>query len=347
MYRNKRYEIVLRIQFNEVREFLEPAQSQRYAVADQHSPEDNPGSDMQEHLGYGLVGHSQGFERADCGDVPEQHYQKSGDHVESGDNGHQDKDEQDIEVNEIQPVEDLRITADHRGGDQGVVILSGLVKRYVADLFGDGTHSGVGPGSRSQCKFQNGSLVGSPPVKSLKVRDVRKHNDVVCSVHDTFIKTGYVEIADLDFLPYKVSQEFVADIETEHFREPDRNRDSELYRVGFGFLTWRSFEEHPVDALPFLDDSRAIDSRSDLLNLRNRLDVRHKTLVDRDRGELADVVHVHRHQLHVTRKVGDAVPDLVSESRRDGDGDNHDEERDSDGDHRYPSSETEASGYEP
>jgi len=101
----------------------------------------------------------------------------------------------------------------------------------VADLFSDSAHSSVSLGTGCQSQFQHRDLIRSPSIKPLKIRDVRKHNDVVCPVHDTFVKTGYVEIADLDFLPYKVSQEFVADLEAEHFREPDRNRDAEFYRV--------------------------------------------------------------------------------------------------------------------
>ncbi len=146
-----------------------------------------------------------------------------------------------------------------------------------------------------------------------------------------------------DMLGLKVG----ANLQAKHIRQPDRNRDTESHCVGFRFLTRSSFEQNAVDAFAFLDDSSAIDSRSDILYFRNRFYVRYKTLFDRNRGCLADVVHIHRHQLHIARKIGNTVPDLVPEAGRDGDGNNHNEERDSDGDHRYPSSETEASGYEP
>ena len=58
-----------------------------------------------------------------------------------------------------------------------------------------------------------------------------------------------------------------------------------------------------MDALAFFDDTGAIDGGRDALDLGNLLYLREVAWRDRDRGRLVDVVHVHRHQLHVARKV--------------------------------------------
>jgi len=181
----------------------------------------------------------------------------------------------------------------------------------VADLVRDGAHSRIGLGSRSQSQFQNGSLIGSPSVKPLEISDVSKDHNVVRPVHHALIDTGDVEVADLDLFSDKIGQQLVTYLEAEQIGQTDRNRDSQFH--GIRFLSWSPFEQHAVDALPFLDDSSAVNRRSDALHLRNRLYVRHETLVDRNRRRLADVVHVHRHQLHVSGKVGNSVPDLVPE----------------------------------
>ena len=217
----------------------------------------------------------------------------------------------------------------------------------MSHLVSDGTHSGIGLGIRLQRQLQHGSLIGRPSVKSLEISDVSKNDNIIGAVHNSFIDIDNVKVSYLDLFSDKVSQKFVANLQAKHIRQPDRNRDTESHCVGFRFLTRSSFEQNAVDAFAFLDDSSAIDSRSDILYFRNRLYVRYKTLFDRNRGCLADVVHIHRHQLHIARKIGNTVPDLVPEAGRDGDGNNHNEERDSDGNHRYLSSETEASGYEP
>lgn len=111
MDRDKRHKIVFGVQFDGMGPFLDTTQSQRNSIADQHSAKDYDGGYVQKDLRYSFVGHPQGFKRADCRDVPEKHYKEAGNHVEAGHNCHQHQDEQDIEVDKVKPVENLRVAA--------------------------------------------------------------------------------------------------------------------------------------------------------------------------------------------------------------------------------------------
>jgi len=137
----------------------------------------------------------------------------------------------------------------------------------------------------------------------LKISHVSKHDDVVRAVHHTFVDTDNVEIANLDLLAYKIGEKPVTYLEVKHFRKPDRDGHPKFHRISLGNRPRRSLEEHSVDALAFFDDTGAIDGGHDALDLGNLLYLREVAWRDRDRGRLVDVVHVHRHQLHVARKV--------------------------------------------
>jgi len=217
----------------------------------------------------------------------------------------------------------------------------------VSDLISHSTHPGVCPRSGDQCQFQNRSLIGRPAIQPLEICYVSKDQDVVRTIHHTFINAGYVEITDLDLFTHKISQKLITDLKVKHFSQPQGNRHTKPHCVGLGLLLRNPLKQNSMDALAFLDYSCPIDGRNDTLHIGYPLYARKETRAGRNRRGITDVVHVNRHQLHVTCKIRDAVPDLVPESGGHRDGDDHDEERDSDGDHRYPSSETEASGYEP
>ena len=77
------YEVVLRIKRENVRCALDEAEQKRQGVTPQKALEGCNGAALHEDLSYGAVVHAHGFEGAYGGDVPEHHYKKAGNHVET------------------------------------------------------------------------------------------------------------------------------------------------------------------------------------------------------------------------------------------------------------------------
>ena len=103
------HEVVGRVQGNEVRRMLHQAEKKGQGVADEHAFENGPGTYAHEEAADAAVAHAQRLEGAHGGDIPEQHDQQAAHHIEAGHNRHEDEDDQHIEVQQLQPVEDLGI----------------------------------------------------------------------------------------------------------------------------------------------------------------------------------------------------------------------------------------------
>ena len=84
--------------------FLYQAQHDGDCISCQHAFAYNDRCHAKEDAGYPFVSHSQRLERSDGGNVSEQKNQQAGYHVESRYQNHQTQDNQQIKVNEIQPV---------------------------------------------------------------------------------------------------------------------------------------------------------------------------------------------------------------------------------------------------
>ena len=119
---------------------LQCAQCQGNGIADEHALEDKVGGHTQENGRDGPVGHSHGLEGADGGDIPEQEYEKSGNHVEARHDGHQDQHRKRVEVYQVEPVEQLRILVQERRCHQYIVIIARVDQRKRTDLVLPGLH---------------------------------------------------------------------------------------------------------------------------------------------------------------------------------------------------------------
>jgi len=190
--------------------------------------------------------------------MPEQHYQQSGNHVETGHDGHQDKDEQDIEIYQVQPVEYLRIAAYDGRGNQGLIIVPGVLQGDVPHHVRHPAHPGRIPRGRDQFHLQGRDFVLIPSVQPLDVSDVGQDNDIVRPVHHTFIDAGDVEIPYLHVLPYEIGQHPVTLAYSHEVREAGRYRHGQFHGVGRTFLPLHALEKDPVDILAHLDYSRTV-----------------------------------------------------------------------------------------
>ena len=88
--------------------FLQYAEGKSEGVSYEHTLAHQDCRAGEKYLRNGPVCHSKGFEESDGGYVLEEHDKKSRDHIETCHDGHQQQDEENVEINQVQPVEDLR-----------------------------------------------------------------------------------------------------------------------------------------------------------------------------------------------------------------------------------------------
>ncbi len=201
-----------------------------------------------------MATHAQGFERADGADVPQQHHQEAAHHVEPGHQGHQDEDDDHVEIQQSQPVEYLRITGRCRSHQQVFLFRVAAVQK-------EGTHPQRQPFHlfprqvRCHAYVQAGNLVGLPAVQALQVLQAGIDQQVVVQLQEVLVHSADGEFSHPHLFADKIDGEGIAHAQPGNLTQPpgDGYRQSVMPDL-IGHLG-NPFHQHPVHGLSLLDNA--------------------------------------------------------------------------------------------
>ena len=97
------------IKFEQSRILLQEAEAQTDHIADEHSDEQQPQRAKQEHITHELVGSAHGLHESDGRSAFDNDYQQHADDSNASHQEHKHHNEPDIRVEQVEPIEDLRI----------------------------------------------------------------------------------------------------------------------------------------------------------------------------------------------------------------------------------------------
>ena len=235
----------------------------------------------------------------DGGNMPEEHDQQAGNHVEARDHRHQEQDENHIEINQRQPVEDLRVQPHHGRGHQRCRVEFGTAEQDGADLGRSLLYPGRRPERRAQGHFQRGRLPFRPAAQAAQVGEVAQDDRRIRAVHHLLIDFLHREIAHLHLLPYEIGGEAVAGGVPQQVAQPGRDAYAQPGRVGGRALHGHALEEDAVDLVAVLYDAGPVDDRGDPVDFgQARQRLRHVRGIVHGRV-LPEDVHVRRRHADV------------------------------------------------
>ena len=267
--------------------------------------------------------------------------QQARNHVHPRHDDHQDEDHEHVEVQQVQPVEDLGVGADGGGGHEVRFGIVAAEHEAHPDLVGQVVHPHVRAVGRVHGNLQGGGLVLAPAAQALDVGQIRVHHEIVVHLQHVAVHFGHVELAHPDLFPDEISGHVVPFLQAGDGRETggDGHAQAGVRTVG------EALDQHAVDDVAAADDARPDGDRTDGLHPGNGQDGLFRRQVGRD-GSLFRHDGRGRGDPDVAGQGRDAVPYGLTESGRDGYGDDNHQETHGDGSRREFTLELEFPRYE-
>ena len=132
-------------------------------------------------------------------------------------------DHEHIEIQQVQPVEDLRVGTHGGGGDQALLRFRFAQQEVHPDLVREVVDPHIGAVGRVYGHFQGGSLVRVPAVQALDVREIRVDDQVVVHLQDVAVHGGHVELAHANLFPDEIGGHVISFLEARDGRKARGN----------------------------------------------------------------------------------------------------------------------------
>ena len=156
--------------------------------------------DGSENFGNATRCHTHSLEQANGRYVAEEYYEQRRNHIETSHHNHQYQNGHHVEIQQVEPVEQVGEELFDAGHEQGRVALFALFVYQVAD----GVQAAVYVGLVAYLNLYAGDFVLLPVVYSLHLPDVAEYGGNVQILQLRIEQAAYLEFAHFDFVANKI-----------------------------------------------------------------------------------------------------------------------------------------------